>query len=261
MHCVVIETPHIRGFSAFNSMQVLKIMSLHFKRQHALSLFFKFFFSRLHTLLQQVRVISKTSSSQVLNIQQFRIKYRLTDNLSTSIVNSSCNCLSSSLCKIHKRTTLKKLSLTQCKEVDESRYYLDSFALPKITTKTMAHDENQAVTSSFSSSFLVSSLDFVSSFLSVAVSFSFFCSATGAMLESIRLRLAQTLGISCPALGSVRWHQGPCHHAIINFNRFPASAKVFFFFAEKIKSQIRSQVSFWCDCMFVIVIWKEGPSC
>ena len=34
-----------------------------------------------------------------------------------------------------------------------------------------------------------------------------------------------------------------------------------FFFAEKTKSQIRSQVSFWYDCMFVIVIWKEGPSC
>ena len=89
-------------------------------------------------------------------------------------------------------------------KVDESLYYLDSFALPKITTKTMAYDEKQAVTSSFSSSFLVSSLDFVSSFLSVAVSFSFFCSATGAMLESIRSRLAQTPGISYPVLSSFR---------------------------------------------------------
>ena len=72
------------------------------------------------------------------------------------------------------------------KKVDESRYDLDSFVFPEITTKTMAHDEKQAVTSSVSSSFLVSPLDFVSSFLSVAASFSFFCSATGAMLESMK---------------------------------------------------------------------------
>lgn len=120
-----------------------------------------------------------------MHVQEFRITQRLTDNLSTSIVNSSCNCLSSSLCKkIIKESFLKSCRWHNAgRKVDESRYHLDSFVLPKITTKTMAHDEKQVVTSSASSSFLVSSLDFVSSFLSVAVSFSFFCSATGAMLE------------------------------------------------------------------------------
>ena len=53
------------------------------------------------------------------------------------------------------------------------------------------------LTNSGSSSFLVPSLDFVSSFLS-EVSFSFFGSATGAMLEWIVVKVAQASGISGP---------------------------------------------------------------
>lgn len=89
--------------------------------------------------------------------------------------------------KIIKETILKNCRwVTHCKKVDESRYYLDFFVLLEVTTKRWHMTKNPARTSSFSSSFLVSSLDFVSSFLSDAVSFSFFCSATGAMLESMK---------------------------------------------------------------------------
>lgn len=47
------------------------------------------------------------------------------------------------------------------------------------------NQKKQRVTSSGSSSFLVSSFDFLSSFLSAVASFSFFFSAAGAMLKSI----------------------------------------------------------------------------